>query len=370
MVAPQRRRRVSPGRTRGGAGEQGTQAGVDADDIVVGQWPAQPPVGLLEEVVDVLPARQRPVAIVRPGRVGGAHQPVIEPAPDDEHAVVRLGDESGTGVDAVGRYDEVDALRRRHRDGLLAAQCLHLVGPDPGGVDDHPRGDLDPASALEIVHCHAANPAGGTEYPDDRRPGDDRRAKARGRAGQGHGVPRVVDPHVVVLHGAGDPVGAQVGHLRERGPPGQVSVAWYGAGAGEPEDVVQRHTRADVRPLPPLGEREQERLGFDQVRAEPIHHQVAFEQRLPDESEVELLEVAETTVEDLAGPRRRTAGEVVGLDQHHRQPAGHRVEGHAGTGDATADDHHVEVAGAERTQLLLPTGGMQAGPVHHRPRSG
>ena len=54
-------------------------------------------------------------------------------------------------------------------------------------------------------------------------------------------------------------------------------------------------------------------------------------------------QVAEPAVHQLGGPPRRAEGEVVGVDGEHGQPAGHRVEGDAGAGDAEADDDHVDL---------------------------
>ena len=105
--------------------------------------------------------------------------------------------------------------------------------------------------------------------------------------------------------------------------------------------VVQADARADVRLLPLVLQRVEEVLVADQVRGERLDGQVAFAQRAEHQREVELLQVAQPAVHGLAGARGGADGEVAGLQQHHRQPAGGRVQGHAGTGDAAADHHQV-----------------------------
>ena len=83
--------------------------------------------------------------------------------------------------------------------------------------------------------------------------------------------------------------------------------------------------------------------GRDQVRRE-LDHQLALEQRLADQPEVEVLQVAQPAVDELrraaAGPR----GEVGLLDERHAVAARGRVERHAGAGDPAADHDDVELA--------------------------
>ena len=69
---------------------------------------------------------------------------------------------------------------------------------------------------------------------------------------------------------------------------------------------------------------------------------LALAQRLVDEADVAVLQVAQAAVHELGRLRRRAAGEVVALDQRGAQPAAGGVEGDAGAGDAAADDQHVE----------------------------
>ena len=116
-----------------------------------------------------------------------------------------------------------------------------------------------------------------------------------------------------------------------------------GQGALAAQRVVERDPRGDVRTLPDgVGERVEEAHRLDQVRREAGHVELALEQRLADQAEVELLEVAQPAVEELRGPAGGARGQVAGLHEGHRQTAGRRVESGAGADDAAADHHHVE----------------------------
>ena len=59
--------------------------------------------------------------------------------------------------------------------------------------------------------------------------------------------------------------------------------------------------------------RHQERRRVDEVRREP-DQQLALEQRLADQAEVEVLQVAEAAVDHLRGAARGAPREVVALD--------------------------------------------------------
>src|SRR6185437_11284696 len=76
--------------------------------------------------------------------------------------------------------------------------------------------------------------------------------------------------------------------------------------------------------------------------------QCPLSERLADQAEVELLEVAQTAVDELARPRRCTRAEVPRLDQADRQTARRRVERGPGAHDPAADHEHLEFACHER----------------------
>ena len=98
--------------------------------------------------------------------------------------------------------------------------------------------------------------------------------------------------------------------------------------------------------------RDQERGRIDQVRRQP-DQQLALQQRLADEAEVEVPQVAEAAVDHLRGAARGAGGEVVALDQGHRVAAGGGVEGDPGAGHPAADHDDVEALLLEGGQRPL-----------------
>ncbi|MFT3854926.1 MAG: heterodisulfide reductase-related iron-sulfur binding cluster [Ilumatobacteraceae bacterium] len=74
------------------------------------------------------------------------------------------------------------------------------------------------------------------------------------------------------------------------------------------------------------------------VAAQPV----TLVQRLVDEADLTLLEVAQPAVDELGALRRGARGEVVALDEGDAQATGDGIERHAGAGDAAADHEHVE----------------------------
>jgi hypothetical protein len=89
-----------------------------------------------------------------------------------------------------------------------------------------------------------------------------------------------------------------------------------------------------------------------QVRREGGQRQLTLPECLPDQSELELLEIAQTAVEHLRRATRRPGRVVACLDQRHLQPAGGRIEGRTGSHHTTADHDDVELFGLQ----LVPCG--------------
>jgi hypothetical protein len=86
---------------------------------------------------------------------------------------------------------------------------------------------------------------------------------------------------------------------------------------------------------------DEKRGRVDEVGRE-LDHQLALHQRLPDEAEVEVLQVAEAAVDHLRGAAGGADGIVAALQEGDRVSAGGGVEGDAGAGDAAADHDHLE----------------------------
>ena len=80
------------------------------------------------------------------------------------------------------------------------------------------------------------------------------------------------------------------------------------------------------------------------------------------EPEVQHLEVAQASVNELARPARRARGPVLGLYQPYRETAAGRVQGRPGPGYASPDNEHVEG--------LVPQAGEVAGPSRRRQPTG
>jgi hypothetical protein len=77
------------------------------------------------------------------------------------------------------------------------------------------------------------------------------------------------------------------------------------------------------------------------VRRRPQQY-LALDQRLADQPELVVLEVAQAAVNQLAAARGGALREVVLLAQQHLEPAPRGVARDARTVDATADDDKVE----------------------------
>ena len=127
---------------------------------------------------------------------------------------------------------------------------------------------------------------------------------------------------------------------------------------GEPrpgQGVVQHQAGAHVGAVAQaVLQRQQEGRGVDEVRGDGLHEQAALVEGLAHQADVEVLQVPQAAVDELARPARGAGGEVALLHQRHGEAATRRVERHATAGDSSADDEHVEVLAGEALQLALP----------------
>ena len=224
------------------------------------------------------------------------------------------------------------------------------VGPHAGGVDHVLGADLDLLAAVAIDGAGAAGgqarhlDAVGRHRPEARRLGEHRQHQ-----------PHVVGLAVVEQVAAGRlPAGQrrqELDHLVAgdravaRGAPVVVVAP---AAADRRHDVV--HVQADagqpVGPRPVEGGHH-ERQRTHQVRGEG-HVELALEQRLAHEPEVEVLQVAQAAVHEL-GRARGGSDRVVGaLHQRDRVAARGGVERHARARDAAAHDQHIERLSGKR----------------------
>jgi len=76
-------------------------------------------------------------------------------------------------------------------------------------------------------------------------------------------------------------------------------------------------------------------------------HQLALEQRLAHQTQIEVLQIAQTSVYELAGAAGGARREVGSLDERDAVAATRGVQRDPGAGDAAADDEYVEVLMSE-----------------------
>jgi hypothetical protein len=184
-----------------------------------------------------------------------------------------------------------------------------------------------------------------------------RGAVKRRRARQRHGVTSVVDLGVVIL----DPADHRVCAQRRKFPPrsGSRQVTVMGQDATPAEMVVEQDARTDIEPLPtPVGEREEKRNGPHEVRTQVREQQRLFATRLANQAEVELLEIAEPPVDQLARPTRSTRSEIALLDECNGEPPRCGIESCAATGDTAADDRDIERFVGQTSHDTMPLIGV------------
>ena len=245
-------------------------------------------------------------------------------------------------MDAVLGDDEVDAFGGADVElPTLAHHRLGVVGPHPGGVDHLLGADLVLPARLQVLDPGADHPVALAQEPGHPRAVGRLRTVGHRRAHQRGHQAGVVHLGVVVLQRAHQRVLAQRRGDAQRLTAGQVTVQGQTAavGPGHRHRVVERDARAGVPALPPLVlERVEERHRFDQVRGDALEEQAAFPERLAHQGEVEHLEIAQTAVDEFAGPAGGARRPVPGLDESGGQATCHGVQRGA-RADHTAADH-------------------------------
>ena len=139
--------------------------------------------------------------------------------------------------------------------------------------------------------------------------------------------------------------------------------------AGEvvhPERAAEQTREPSVDHAAACEQRDEEREDAHEMRR-VLERALAFVERLVDEADLTLLEVAQATVHELGALRARARREVVALDQRGAQAPAGGVERHPGAGDATTDHQDVELLVAEpaedaaRSSGARPTGWRSRG---------
>ncbi len=106
--------------------------------------------------------------------------------------------------------------------------------------------------------------------------------------------------------------------------------------------IVEEQARADHPRGPQMRlVRQDELQRRDDVRRGAKKH-FALRQRLGDEAEFVVFEIAQAAVDQLGAPRRRMRRQIVFFDQQYLQAASRRVARDARAVDAAADDGKIE----------------------------
>ena len=116
-------------------------------------------------------------------------------------------------------------------------------------------------------------------------------------------------------------------------------------------DPSSRHLRVDQ---PVAGEDRDEERQHPHEGGSGLAEALTLGEGFIDEEVLALLQVAKPAVHELGRLRRRARHEVMSLDERSAQSARRGIERDASTGDASADDQHVEVLVAQPRQRPRP----------------
>ena len=211
----------------------------------------------------------------------------------------------------------------------------HVGHPRPRGIDQRAGRDRTPAAGVLDRRAPAAIGPLGIDQPGVRH---DRRAAIRGVARVEHDQPAVLHPAIRIDEGA--PVVLQPGTARIAAQPDRLGRGQLLAPA---EVVVEEqpgahHPRRSRR----VRLRQHEAQRPDDVRRhrpQPL----ALDQRLTHQPYLAIFQIAQAAVDQLGRGGRGMAGQIVLLDQRHRQAAPGRIARNPGAVDPAADDQQVHV---------------------------
>ena len=340
LVLAQQRAQPRPGRHHVALGHAGEVPGHRRQDVVA--------VGGVD---------RRVVQVARVGRVGrpGVH-PVLPRDDEDVPPVVRRrrGDQRRRGPDRARGEHQVHALARQQPHAAPAAPPASPAPASPAPASPAPasrvtRSAQTPAALTTALartsnRCPVISSATtapvtrpsprssvtrawlASSAPDAcavRATSMVSRASSTWHSKYRKPRDRAAEPGdgLADLPGADRPVVADVPARRQQLVPGQPDPV-RGPAAQVAGQHVHRH-----RP--------------DQVRRQP-EQDAPLPQRLPDQAELAMLQVAQAAVHQPGGTSRGPGREVVLLHQGHRQPARRGVQGDADAGDPAPDDQHVE----------------------------
>jgi hypothetical protein len=120
------------------------------------------------------------------------------------------------------------------------------------------------------------------------------------------------------------------------------ALAAAAAGSRRRHHVVHVQPEAELAVASLLAEGgDEERSRVNEMRGQ-LDHQLALQQRLADQAEVKILQIAEAAVDHLRGAAGGADRIVAALQQRHRVATRGGVEGNAGAGDTAADHQHLK----------------------------
>ena len=320
-----------------------------------------------EQEGDLVRARFRDVGdrpVHRFVRDADVHQPVG--LRDREHVPVALArdrhDQRGGRVSEGPRaQDQVGAAGRPQPHGRV-----EVVRPYAGRVDHRPGPDLEPRTGDGVAHRGTA----GVQVLD-AAPGQDPGAVTGRGAGERDHQAGVVDELPVPLHDpaaqAGPPDGRQEPQHLGGADPARPRQRGGRSSGGDPQRVGGGESRAREQVAAGRhvrGQRMHERQRGDQVRRRPPEQDVALGGALVRQPEVPGGQVAQPAVYQLRTPPRGAEGQIVRVERGDRQAAGGGVEGHAGAGDAEADDEQIDEPAAGQVGQVTGAAVGRQGRLH------
>ena len=320
---------------------QGADAGKAPDDVAGPDRPIEAAIHHVAQVLRFDGLDGGRAGLAGPGHVGRADQREIVEIGNHEHdAPVRVLQRIGVVALVQPRHDDVAALHEAQRPcaGPTEPAREHFADPRACRVDDGARDDrvgmrIGIRFVADLrVPCLAV-----------ARRAHEAMADANVGAALGR-VFRVQDDEAAVV-GRAIRIGEAEAQVRAQGRAirrlRKVRAFRGGERAAAAHPVVQEEPETHgPRGPEPAAVREHEAAALDEVwrdRKQPL----ALRQRLPHEAQVEVLEVAQAAVQQLAGGGGRVMREAVLLDQQHGEAAAGRVTRDAGAVDSAADDEQV-----------------------------
>ena len=304
----------------------------------------------------------------------------------DQVEILLIGDgENDPPVAALKEIAAVVIVKLRHHDMTAAHQPHPLGRGDMGDIADH---ILDPGTAGIDKRAGLPDPGAvrsfACDLPElalplgmgDAGPGQDARAPRLGIAGAQHHQPRILHPAIRILVSQPEarfqrPAGRIARQIQPRGPRQDPASA---------EPVVKEQPQSDQPGRPPAThpghdegqdprgrriavEAHIRRIGQHEThRPADMGHgaqqRLAFVQRLADQPEFEIFEIAQPAMKQLGRGRRGSLRQIALLGQHHRQPAPGGVAGNAAPVHPAADDEQIDRRGRCRLRQAVLVMGL------------